>query len=109
MKSEILTAVASFIVLSAARLSPAGEIPFRHVAIDDGAVDSYWPMNHEMAVFGFGRKDLNKYIKHVPARFIVGFCENTESVAVSRAVQSAYRPLSIVVGELQACEQVVSK
>ena len=56
-------------------------------------------MNHEMTVFGFGRKDLNKYMKQVPAHFIVGFCESTDFAVVSRAVASAYRPLSIVVGD----------
>jgi len=56
-------------------------------------------MNHEMTVFGFGRKDLNKYMKQVPAHFIVGSCEATDFEAVARAVASAYRPLSIVVGD----------
>ncbi len=65
---------------------------------DDGEVDSYWPMNHEMTVFGFGRKDLNKYMTRVPAHFIVGFCEATDFKAVSRAVASAHHPLSIVLG-----------
>jgi hypothetical protein len=66
---------------------------------DDGAVDSYWPMNHEMTVFGFGRKDLNKYTTQVPAHFIVGFCESTDFATVSRTVASAYPPLSIALGE----------
>ena len=71
---------------------------------DDSEVDSYWPMNHEMTVFGFGRKDLNKYMKLVPAHFIVGFCEKADFTTVSSVVQSAYRPLSIVVGDPQVRE-----
>jgi hypothetical protein len=66
-------------------------------------------MNHEMMVFGFGRKDLDKYIKQVPAHFIVGFCESTDFAAVSRAVASAYRPLPIVVGEPEMRERTVDK
>jgi hypothetical protein len=66
---------------------------------DDSEVDSYWSMNHEMTVFGFGRKDLNKCMTQLPAHFIVGFCESTDFAAVSRTVASAYRPLSIAVGE----------
>jgi len=73
---------------------------------DDNEVDSYWPMNHEMTVFGFGRKDLNKYMTLVPAHFIVGFCENTDFAAVSRTVASAYRPLSVVVGEPETRTQM---
>ena len=66
-------------------------------------------MNHEMTVFGFGRKDLNKYMTQVPAHFIVGFCESTDFAAVSRAVASAYRPLSIVVGDPQMRTQAAGR
>lgn len=76
---------------------------------DDNEVDSYWPMNHEMTVFGFGRKDLNKYMKHLPAHFIVGFCESTDFEAVSKTVASACRPLSIVVGEPETRTQAAGK
>jgi hypothetical protein len=71
---------------------------------DDEAVDSYWPMNHEMTVFGFGRKGLEKHMKQLPAHFVVGLCENADLAAVSKAVQSAYRPLSVTVGDPQVRE-----
>lgn len=76
---------------------------------DDSEIDSYWPMNHEMTVFGFGRKDLNKYTKQVPAHFIVGFCESTEFETVSKAVASACRPISVTVGEPEMRGQVVAE
>jgi hypothetical protein len=76
---------------------------------DDNEVDSYWPMNHEMTVFGFGRKDLNKYMTQVPAHFIVGFCESTDFKAVSRAVASAYHPVSIVIGEPEMRAQMAGR
>jgi hypothetical protein len=76
---------------------------------DDGAIDSYWPMNHEMAVFGFGRKDLNKYLKQVPAHFIVGFCESKEFDTVSRAIASVYRPVSITIGYPEMREQAATQ
>jgi hypothetical protein len=76
---------------------------------DDGEVDSYWPMNHEMTVFGFGRKDVNKYMTQVPAHFIVGFCETTDFAAVSRTVASAYHPLSIIMGEPETRTQAAAK
>ncbi|MCU0917774.1 MAG: VCBS repeat-containing protein [Planctomycetes bacterium] len=69
---------------------------------DDDAIDSYWPMNREMTVFGFGRKGLNKYMTPVPAHFLVGFCEKANFAEVSQAVQSACRPLTITLGEPKA-------
>jgi hypothetical protein len=69
---------------------------------DDGEVDSYWPMNREMTVFGFGRNGLNKYLTQVPDQFTIGFCGSNEFPAVRRTVQSAYRPLMVTVGAPQA-------
>ena len=39
----------------------------------DREIDSYWPMEHNMTVFGFGRLGLEKYMTQVPAQFTVGF------------------------------------
>jgi len=72
---------------------------------NDDEIDSYWPMNHEMTVFGFGRKGLNKYMRQVPAQFTVGFCEDNDFEAVSRVVQSTCRPLVIIVGHRQTRPQ----
>ncbi len=71
---------------------------------DDDKVDSYWPMNHEMTVFGFGRDGLNKHMTQVPDQFTIGFCESNEFSTVRRTVQSVYRPLAVTVGAPQARE-----
>lgn len=62
---------------------------------DDTQTDSYWPMENNMTVFGFGRNGLTKYLASVPQTFTVGFAEATEHAAVTRAVNGAYRDLEI--------------
>jgi hypothetical protein len=66
-------------------------------------------MRTKMTVFGFGRKDFNKSMEQVPAHFIVGFCESAEFAVVSRAVASAYRPLSLTVGDPEIRKQALGK
>jgi hypothetical protein len=69
---------------------------------DDDKIDSYWPMNREMTVFGFGRKGIEKFMTAVPAHFTVGFCEDDDFDTVSKTVRSAYRPLVVEVGQPQS-------
>jgi|GEM_PF-923686 len=69
---------------------------------DDDRIDSYWPMNREMTVFGFGRKELNKHLTQVPAQFTIGFWEHNDFATVSRVVHSASRPLEVAVGSPEA-------
>jgi uncharacterized protein YodC (DUF2158 family) len=61
----------------------------------DAEIDSYWPMEHDMTVFGFGRLGLEKFMTQVPARFTVGFVEDGAFGHVQEAIDSAFRPLSI--------------
>ena len=65
---------------------------------DDEAIDSYWPMQGEMTVFGFGRKGLHKFMEIVPAHFTLGLCEYSSSSELSKIVCSAYSPMVIEVG-----------
>jgi hypothetical protein len=65
---------------------------------DDEAVDSYWPMNEEMTVFGFGRLGIKKFMQVVPAHFTIGLTDQLEPEAVRAVVDSAFRPLAISVG-----------
>jgi hypothetical protein len=67
---------------------------------DDEAVDSYWPMNEEMTVFGFGRLGIKKFMQQVPCEFTLGFCEGSDPDQVLPALQNAARPLVIQVGPL---------
>lgn len=68
---------------------------------DDDATDSYWPMNEEMTVFGFGRLNLNKYMDQVPSQFTVGFHDRSDYESAKAAIQSAYLPMQIHVGQVE--------
>ena len=45
---------------------------------NDEAVDSYWPMEKNMTVFGFGREGMDKQLTRTPYRFAVGLVPPTE-------------------------------
>jgi len=66
---------------------------------DDDAIDSYWPMEHNMTVFGFGRLGLEKHMELVPAHFTVGFAEDGAYAAASKAIDSAFRELATKMGK----------
>ncbi|MBE0535021.1 MAG: hypothetical protein IH624_05065 [Phycisphaerae bacterium] len=68
---------------------------------DDDAVDSYWPMNGEMTVFGFGRLGLEKFIMQVGAQFTVGLVDSTDAGEIRAVVNNACQPLEIVVGPVE--------
>jgi hypothetical protein len=52
------------------------------------ALSSYWPMQHNMTVFGFGRKDLNDFLRAQPARFTIGFAVDHGFESVRQVIQS---------------------
>jgi len=62
---------------------------------DDDAMDSYWPMQSNMTVFGFGRLKLEKFMTRTPNQFTIGFAEGGDFDAAQRVIESAYRPLEI--------------
>jgi len=49
-------------------------------------IDSYWPMQQNMTVFGFGRQHLGKFLTATPTRFTVGLAEMDEYEAVVESV-----------------------
>jgi len=69
---------------------------------DDEAIDSYWPMNEEMTVFGFGRLGINKYMRLIPAHFTVGLIDSTDSNQIQAVVNNACQPLNINLGPVEA-------
>jgi hypothetical protein len=71
---------------------------------DDQAMDSYWPMNREMTVFGFGRLGLDKYMRMVPAHFTLGLIDSTDAEEIRAAVNNACQPLHINLGPVEAGE-----
>ena len=54
-----------------------------------GCRDSYWPMEGNMTVFGFGRLNLEKFMTHVPARFAVGLSEAEDRQALVPRIAGA--------------------
>ncbi|HLF95011.1 MAG TPA: hypothetical protein VJB14_16200 [Planctomycetota bacterium] len=64
---------------------------------EDEKVDSYWPMEGNMTVFGFGRDGLTKHLDTVPQRFTVGFRETSDFAGVSKEVRSSTRDLVVKV------------
>jgi hypothetical protein len=64
---------------------------------DDAATDSFYPMENNMTVFGFGRSGLNKYLTSVPQHFTVGFAEDGSHGAVGALVDAAIRALAVKV------------
>ena len=63
----------------------------------DAEIDSYWPMEYNMTVFGFGRLGLDKFMTRVPALFTVGFAEDGSLARAQEVIDSAFRPLKIVI------------
>lgn len=62
---------------------------------DDDAIDSYWPMEGEMTVFGFGRLKLEKFMTELPAHFTIGLCGSSDHETIKKVLDSAYRPLAV--------------
>ena len=67
----------------------------------DPVPDQYWPMEHNMTVFGFGRKYKSRvrYMERVPAHFTIGLTDHVDLHDVRAAVDSAFRELEVTVGQ----------
>ena len=63
----------------------------------DQHTDSYWPMEGNMTVFGFGRDGLAKFMTETPARFTIGFAETKDFVAVQELIGAVTQPVTISV------------
>ncbi len=57
----------------------------------DQHIDSYWPMEGNMTVFGFGRDGLTKYMTETPAHFTVGFAESSDFDAAQELIAALTR------------------
>lgn len=68
---------------------------------DDDASDQFWQMQENMTVFGFGRQYMccDTYLTAVPNVFTVGLAEATDIPTATAIIESAWRPLSITLGE----------
>lgn len=65
---------------------------------EDGVVDSYWPMQNLMTVFGFGRDGLNTYLTQTQRQFTFGLVDATTLNGVAPVVRAAYKPMNTNVG-----------
>jgi hypothetical protein len=65
----------------------------------DQHMDSYWPMENNMTVFGFGRLDLDKYMTAVPAHFTLGFAETADIEELEGVINNAYQPLHVTLSQ----------
>jgi hypothetical protein len=68
----------------------------------DNEVDSYWPMQEAMTVFGFGRRDLNKFMTTVPAHFTIGLSDDPSPSEAKAVIHGAYEPLEVTIGSAQS-------
>ncbi len=68
----------------------------------DQEIDSYWPMEKNMTVFGFGRKGLEKYMTRTPNHFTIGFAESGEFDVAKATIEAAYQPVETGVGEIES-------
>lgn len=59
----------------------------------DNIIDSFWPMEKNMTVFGFGRNGLCKHIKTVPHQFTIGICESVEFERCAPIINAAITQL----------------
>jgi len=71
---------------------------------NDTAPDTYYPLDGNMTVFGFGREDNSTssfMTAHDPAYFTIGLIEETGLASAIQEIHSAYKALTIVVGEAE--------
>lgn len=62
---------------------------------DDDLVDSYWPMQKNMTVFGFGRDGLKKHMDRTPNRFTIGLLPEADHETVMKSIRAAVHPLDV--------------
>ncbi len=62
---------------------------------DDDAIDSYWPQNGEMAVFGYGRNNLVRYLDRIPNTFTLGLMDTTAFNTSTDIINGVYQPLTV--------------
>ena len=69
---------------------------------NDAIVDSYYALNGEMTVFGFGRNGVTSSLNSTPRQFTIGLLETTTYADAGPIIRSAYRPISATVGQAEA-------
>ena len=68
---------------------------------DDAAVDSYFPLDANMTVLGFGRSGIQASMTQVPAQYSIGLAEGVDPAAVLPRINDAMRPTNATTGAAQ--------
>lgn len=63
-------------------------------------ISSYFPMEGNMTVFGFGRKDLEHYLTRAPARFHFGFVNSHDHEHIKAQIESIQANVEVIVSEI---------
>ncbi|MFC1997288.1 FG-GAP-like repeat-containing protein [Chloroflexota bacterium] len=72
----------------------------------DTAVDSYYAMNGQMTVFGFGRLGTDTYLNEVPGTFTLGLVDDISYGTVASEIQAAYQPLNVTLGSVEIQDSI---
>ena len=67
----------------------------------DGDTDSYWPMQKNMTVFGFGRKGLAPSLGKAPARFTVLLSDAKEAGEIRTTMEGLTSDVRVTVGKAE--------
>ncbi|MHC4494605.1 MAG: hypothetical protein ACYSYM_02150 [Planctomycetota bacterium] len=66
---------------------------------DDTLNDTFWPMQGNMTVFGFGRgPGTTKHMTITPNHFTIGLADGAEFSSASKVIEASYRPVTVAVG-----------
>jgi hypothetical protein len=65
---------------------------------DDELNDTYWPMEQNMTVFGFGRgPGTSKHMTATPNHFTIGLADDAQFASASSVIEASYRPVAVTV------------
>ena len=66
---------------------------------DDDLNDTFWPMQQNMTVFGFGRgPGTSKHMTVAPNHFTIGLADGAQFSSASTLIEASYRPVAVTVG-----------
>lgn len=69
---------------------------------DDTLNDTYWPMQGNMTVFGFGRgPGTTKQMTVVPNHFTIGLADGARFSLASKLIEASYRPVAVAIGPVE--------
>ena len=73
---------------------------------DDTLNDTYWPMQQNMTVFGFGRgPGTTKQMTVVPNHVTIGLADGVQFSTASKLIEGAYRPVAVTIAPLSTIER----